>query len=176
MIGRQRWIGRYGSKGSGIPLQNTGMKLLAAQRWESGLNLNLEPLWVCVSPIYICPIFLITRAALTLDIVFDNWRMLHGRSEFTGKRRMCGGYSMCSHSIPFPPFLWFLYTSFGTANWLDTVNNDDFVSRYRLLKFGRERALNYIGKTPDPLDITWTRQPRKRRTNAASSDSGPVQI
>lgn len=27
-------------------------------------------------------------------LVFDNWRMLHGRSEFTGKRRMCGGYGM----------------------------------------------------------------------------------
>lgn len=25
--------------------------------------------------------------------VFDNWRMLHGRSAFTGNRRMCGGYS-----------------------------------------------------------------------------------
>lgn len=26
-------------------------------------------------------------------IVFDNWRVLHGRSAFTGKRHMCGGYS-----------------------------------------------------------------------------------
>ena len=26
-------------------------------------------------------------------LVFDNWRVLHGRSAFTGKRRMCGGYS-----------------------------------------------------------------------------------
>jgi len=25
--------------------------------------------------------------------VFDNWRVLHGRSAFTGKRRMSGGYS-----------------------------------------------------------------------------------
>lgn len=25
--------------------------------------------------------------------VFDNWRVLHGRSSFTGKRRICGGYS-----------------------------------------------------------------------------------
>lgn len=25
--------------------------------------------------------------------VFDNWRVLHGRAAFTGKRRMCGGYS-----------------------------------------------------------------------------------
>lgn len=24
--------------------------------------------------------------------VFDNWRILHGRSAFTGQRRMCGGY------------------------------------------------------------------------------------
>ena len=26
-------------------------------------------------------------------IVFDNWHVLHGSSAFTGKRRMCGGYS-----------------------------------------------------------------------------------
>lgn len=26
-------------------------------------------------------------------VIFDNWRVLHGRSAFTGKRRMCGGYS-----------------------------------------------------------------------------------
>lgn len=26
-------------------------------------------------------------------LIFDNWRVLHGRSAFTGIRRMCGGYS-----------------------------------------------------------------------------------
>lgn len=26
-------------------------------------------------------------------LIFDNWRVLHGRSSFTGKRRICGGYS-----------------------------------------------------------------------------------
>lgn len=26
------------------------------------------------------------------ETVFDNWRVLHGRSAFTGARRMCGGY------------------------------------------------------------------------------------
>ncbi|KKK17526.1 hypothetical protein ARAM_002529, partial [Aspergillus rambellii] len=52
-------------------------------------------------------------------LIFDNWRMLHGRSQFTGKRRMCGGY----------------------------INNDDFISRYRLLKFGREAVLRHIGDT-----------------------------
>ncbi|KAH3278319.1 hypothetical protein KXW55_002270 [Aspergillus fumigatus] len=50
-------------------------------------------------------------------LIFDNWRMLHGRSEFTGKRRMCGGY----------------------------INNDDFISRYRLLKYGREKVLENLG-------------------------------
>ncbi|EEA27106.1 trimethyllysine dioxygenase TmlH, putative [Talaromyces marneffei ATCC 18224] len=50
-------------------------------------------------------------------LLFDNWRMLHGRSAFTGKRRMCGGY----------------------------INNDDFVSRFRLLKNGREKVLDDIG-------------------------------
>ncbi|KAL4794190.1 P-loop containing nucleoside triphosphate hydrolase protein [Aspergillus venezuelensis] len=43
-------------------------------------------------------------------LIFDNWRMLHGRSAFTGKRRMCGGY----------------------------INNDDFLSRLRLLKYGQD--------------------------------------
>ncbi|THC95370.1 hypothetical protein EYZ11_005138 [Aspergillus tanneri] len=50
-------------------------------------------------------------------LIFDNWRMLHGRSAFTGKRRMCGGY----------------------------INNDDFVSKYRLLKFGRKGVMSRVG-------------------------------
>ena len=25
-------------------------------------------------------------------MLFDNWRVLHGRASFTGRRRMCGGY------------------------------------------------------------------------------------
>ncbi|KAJ1716407.1 trimethyllysine dioxygenase TmlH [Aspergillus flavus] len=57
-------------------------------------------------------------------LIFDNWRMLHGRSEFTGKRRMCGGY----------------------------INSDDFVSRYRLLRFGREKILNNIGNFSRSMD------------------------
>ncbi|CAG7927831.1 unnamed protein product [Penicillium olsonii] len=51
-------------------------------------------------------------------LIFDNWRMLHGRSEFTGKRRMC-------------------------------VNNDDYISRLRLLKYGRESVLNNLGNVRD---------------------------
>ena len=40
-------------------------------------------------------------------LLFDNWRVLHGRAAFTGKRRMCGGY----------------------------INRDDWVSRFRTLNF-----------------------------------------
>lgn len=32
-------------------------------------------------------------------VIFDNWRVLHGRSAFTGKRRICGGYSKCADNV-----------------------------------------------------------------------------
>ena len=32
-------------------------------------------------------------------LVFDNWRVLHGRSAFTGQREMCGGYSSSLHGL-----------------------------------------------------------------------------
>lgn len=46
--------------------------------------------------------FVLTWRKLTFA-VFDNWRVLHGRAAFTGKRRMCGGY----------------------------INRDDWVSKFR---------------------------------------------
>ncbi|CAF0769215.1 unnamed protein product [Adineta steineri] len=49
-------------------------------------------------------------------VIFDNWRVLHGRSAFTGHRRMCGGY----------------------------INRDDYVSRLRLTNLGRERLLEIL--------------------------------
>ena len=42
--------------------------------------------------------------------VFDNWRVLHGRAAFTGKRRMCGGY----------------------------INHDDYISKYRMTNLSAE--------------------------------------
>ncbi|GAB7363017.1 hypothetical protein MBLNU230_g3311t1 [Neophaeotheca triangularis] len=44
-------------------------------------------------------------------LIFDNWRVLHGRSAFTGKRRMCGGY----------------------------INRDDYISRYRVTNMTPEQ-------------------------------------
>ncbi|TKA26094.1 hypothetical protein B0A50_04590 [Salinomyces thailandicus] len=46
-------------------------------------------------------------------LLFDNWRVLHGRSAFTGKRRMCGGY----------------------------INRDDFISKYRTTNLSQEELL-----------------------------------
>lgn len=49
-------------------------------------------------------------------LIFDNWRCFHSRTEFTGKRRLCGAY----------------------------INRDDFVSRLRLLTLGRQAVLDLI--------------------------------
>ncbi|PHH87812.1 hypothetical protein CDD83_8377 [Cordyceps sp. RAO-2017] len=45
--------------------------------------------------------------------IFDNWRVLHGRTAFRGNRRICGGY----------------------------INRDDFVSRWRLSNYSREDVI-----------------------------------
>lgn len=49
-------------------------------------------------------------------LIFDNWRCFHLRTEFTGKRRLCGAY----------------------------INRDDFVSKLRILKLGREAVLKTL--------------------------------
>lgn len=49
-------------------------------------------------------------------LIFDNWRVLHGRSKFTGKRRICGGY----------------------------INRDDWISKYKMLKFGKDTVLGAL--------------------------------
>lgn len=51
----------------------THYKALATeiQRKENEWRFKLEPGTVCF---------------------FDNWRLLHGRTEYTGQREMCGGY------------------------------------------------------------------------------------
>lgn len=49
-------------------------------------------------------------------LIFDNWRCFHSRTEFTGKRRLCGAY----------------------------INRDDFVSKLRILTLGREKVLETL--------------------------------
>lgn len=74
----------------------------AARVWESILTRKENEYWVRLTP--------------GNPVVFDNWRVLHARSAFTGKRRMAGGY----------------------------VNRDDFVSRYWNTNFSREEILGRI--------------------------------
>ncbi|RYP13964.1 hypothetical protein DL767_010486 [Monosporascus sp. MG133] len=49
-------------------------------------------------------------------LIFDNWRVLHGRSAFTGVRRICGGY----------------------------INRDDYYSRWRNTNYPRHKILKRI--------------------------------
>ncbi|KAK2775670.1 trimethyllysine dioxygenase [Colletotrichum kahawae] len=49
-------------------------------------------------------------------LIFDNWRMMHGRSAFEGKRRICGGY----------------------------ICRDDFISRWRNTNFTRQHVLDKV--------------------------------
>ncbi|KAF2761155.1 Trimethyllysine dioxygenase [Pseudovirgaria hyperparasitica] len=49
-------------------------------------------------------------------LIFDNWRIMHGRSAFTGKRRICGGY----------------------------ITRDDYISRFKMLYYGPEHVLKNI--------------------------------
>lgn len=49
-------------------------------------------------------------------LIFDNWRVLHGRLGFNGNRRMCGAY----------------------------ISRDDFVSKARLMNLGREAVIRNL--------------------------------
>ncbi|CAD6499353.1 BgTH12-03472 [Blumeria graminis f. sp. triticale] len=49
-------------------------------------------------------------------LIFDNWRVLHGRTSFTGRRKMCGAY----------------------------INHDDYISRWRNTNFTRDQIHDEI--------------------------------
>ncbi|KAK7953307.1 Trimethyllysine dioxygenase [Apiospora saccharicola] len=74
----------------------------AARKWHSILTRKDVEYWVQLEPGNL--------------LIFENWRVLHGRSAFTGVRRMCGGY----------------------------INRDDFISRWRNTNFPREDILKRI--------------------------------
>jgi trimethyllysine dioxygenase len=74
----------------------------AIRKWNEILSRKDSELWTQLRP---------GRA-----LIFDNWRVLHGRSAFSGHRRLCGGY----------------------------INRDDYVSRLRLTNLGRDGILKTI--------------------------------
>ncbi|KAL2114583.1 hypothetical protein VUR80DRAFT_4566 [Thermomyces stellatus] len=74
----------------------------AARKWYSILTRPDVELWTQLKP--------------GKPIIFDNWRVLHGRSAFEGVRRICGGY----------------------------INRDDFISRWRNTNFPRDEILSRV--------------------------------
>ncbi|KAK6849641.1 Trimethyllysine dioxygenase [Apiospora arundinis] len=74
----------------------------AARKWHSILTRKDVEYWIQLTPGNL--------------LIFDNWRVLHGRSAFTGVRRMCGGY----------------------------INRDDFISRWRNTNYAREEVIKRI--------------------------------
>ncbi|KAG5956279.1 hypothetical protein E4U57_002726 [Claviceps arundinis] len=68
----------------------------AARKWDEILRHPSNVFWFQLTPGRI--------------LIFDNWRILHGRSAFEGQRRICGGY----------------------------INRDDFYSRWQLSNYPRE--------------------------------------
>ncbi|KAK1778386.1 Trimethyllysine dioxygenase [Copromyces sp. CBS 386.78] len=71
----------------------------AARKWDDILRRKSSELWVQLEP--------------GKPLIFDNWRVLHGRSAFSGIRRICGGY----------------------------INHDDFISRWRNTNYPRSEVL-----------------------------------
>lgn len=92
----------------------------AARVWDEILRRDENEYW--------------TKLAPGTVVGFDNWRVLHGRDAFDGKRRMCGAYSMFRSSQS---------TISGCAN-TRAVSRDDFYSRYLVTNAGRKAVLRAI--------------------------------
>ncbi|TFB04544.1 hypothetical protein CCMA1212_003852, partial [Trichoderma ghanense] len=71
----------------------------AARKWNDILRRKDHEYWFQLEPGRV--------------LIFDNWRVLHGRSAFEGLRRICGAY----------------------------ISRDDFVSRWKLTNFPREDVI-----------------------------------
>ncbi|PNY26487.1 Trimethyllysine dioxygenase [Tolypocladium capitatum] len=71
----------------------------AARKWDEILKRKQNEYWFQLEPGRV--------------LIFDNWRVLHGRSVFEGLRRICGGY----------------------------INRDDFISRWKTTNFPTEDVI-----------------------------------
>ncbi|KAF1813082.1 Trimethyllysine dioxygenase, partial [Eremomyces bilateralis CBS 781.70] len=83
-----------------LPLEDMDLWYKAARKWAR--QLEHHHYWEQLRP--------------ERPLIFDNWRVLHGRSNFTGKRRLCGGY----------------------------INHDDFISRFKMTNFGETKVLEQV--------------------------------
>ncbi|KAL9471341.1 hypothetical protein ACSS6W_009282 [Trichoderma asperelloides] len=71
----------------------------AARKWDEILRSKESEYWFQLEPGRV--------------LIFDNWRVLHGRSAFEGLRRICGAY----------------------------ISRDDFISRWKMTNFPREDVI-----------------------------------
>ncbi|KAL6878913.1 Trimethyllysine dioxygenase [Trichoderma novae-zelandiae] len=71
----------------------------AARKWDEILRRKEHEFWFQLEPGRV--------------LIFDNWRVLHGRSAFEGLRRICGAY----------------------------IGRDDFISRWKMTNFPREDVI-----------------------------------
>ncbi|KAI4181700.1 MAG: hypothetical protein L6R41_006463 [Letrouitia leprolyta] len=90
----------------------------AARKWVEILRRPESEYWVQLKP--------------GLVLTFDNWRVLHGRSAFTGRREMCGAYSLYKYDIVHFDML------------TSTANMDDFISRWKTLNYTKDQILNAV--------------------------------
>ncbi|KAJ4305038.1 hypothetical protein N0V90_000567 [Kalmusia sp. IMI 367209] len=85
-----------------LPLGEVGKWYAAARKWDAILKKEENEYWEQLKPGSV--------------LIFDNWRVMHGRSEFTGKRRICGAY----------------------------INRDDWISKFKMLHFGKDKVLGKL--------------------------------
>nr|RMZ71468.1 trimethyllysine dioxygenase [Pyrenophora seminiperda CCB06] len=82
-----------------LPIEHVDGWYRAARKFDALLKARENEYWEQLTPGRV--------------LIFDNWRVLHGRSSFTGKRRICGGY----------------------------INRDDWISKFKMQTFGRHALL-----------------------------------
>ncbi|TLS30289.1 hypothetical protein PpBr36_02363 [Pyricularia pennisetigena] len=98
---RKSQKGQRGNQPS-LKVESSGDWYAAARKWNEIIKRKEMEYWVQLTPGNV--------------LIFNNWRVLHGRSAFEGVRRICGGY----------------------------INHDDFVSRWRNTNFSREQVLRQV--------------------------------
>ncbi|EFE35390.1 uncharacterized protein ARB_05432 [Trichophyton benhamiae CBS 112371] len=102
-----RWNNDDRAPGKGNSLETIYRWYQAAKKWNAILKRPDMEIWLKLEPGTPLSKCLLPRVKIIEKEgkltafhhpVFDNWRILHGRSAFTGKRRMCGGYSEYSRN------------------------------------------------------------------------------
>jgi trimethyllysine dioxygenase len=88
-----------------LPIQDVEIWYDAARKFDTLLKKKENEYWEQLTPGRV--------------LIFDNWRVLHGRSAFTGRRRICGGY----------------------------INRDDWISKFKMSQFGRDTVMSSLASS-----------------------------